>query len=128
MHIAASEGHLAICQFLVKKGARINRSDRWGGSPLDDAYRHRHLSCVQYLQSVGGTFGSSSQATNFITAASEGDMEEVATLLRLGNIDIDQGDYDKRRALHVAAGNGHYHLIEFLCQSSDNSPFLGFAY
>ncbi|KAL7523395.1 hypothetical protein ACHAXR_000925, partial [Thalassiosira sp. AJA248-18] len=117
LHIAASEGHLSICQFLVNEGARINRSDRWGGSPLDDARRHRHLDCVEYLQSVGGTFGSASQDTNFIMAASEGGMEEVATLLRLGNIDVNDGDYDKRTALHLAAGNGHYDVIEFLCKS-----------
>jgi ankyrin repeat protein len=28
LHVAASEGHLEICQFLVERGARINRSDR----------------------------------------------------------------------------------------------------
>ena len=117
MHIAASEGHLSICKFLVEEGARINRSDRWGGSPLDDAYRHRHLTCLEYLKGVGGTFGSSSQATNFITAASEGDVEEVATLLKLGNINVNEGDYDRRTALHLAAGNGHRRVIEFLCES-----------
>lgn len=102
-------------------GAHVNRSDRWGGSPVDDAYRHRHFNCLEYLQSVGGTFGSSSQATNFISAASEGDLEEVATLLKLGNnIDVDEGDYDKRTALHLAAGNGHVHVVEFLCKSGAN--------
>ena len=32
LHVAASEGHLDICRYLVEKGARINRVDRWGGS------------------------------------------------------------------------------------------------
>ena len=104
-------------KFLVEKGARINRSDRWGGSSLDDAHRHRHLECLEYLRGVGGTFGSASQSTAFITAASEGDLEEVAALLQLGNIDINEGDYDKRTALHLASGNGHLNVIEFLCQS-----------
>ena len=54
------------------------------------------MNCSEYLQSVGACFGSSSQSTNFITAASEGDLEEVSTLLRLGKFDIDEGDYDKR--------------------------------
>ncbi len=31
LHIAASEGHLSICKWLVEEGARVNRSDRWGG-------------------------------------------------------------------------------------------------
>ena len=96
LHIAASEGHLTIVKYLVTQGARVNRSDRWGGSALDDAHRHRHLQCTEYLQSVGASFGSKSQATNFITAASEGDLEEVSMLYRLGNIDVNECDYDKR--------------------------------
>lgn len=30
LHLAASEGHVDICRFLVERGARVNRSDRWG--------------------------------------------------------------------------------------------------
>lgn len=38
LHIATSEGHLKLVQFLVETcHARINRSDRWGGSPLVSA-------------------------------------------------------------------------------------------
>ncbi|KAL7546757.1 hypothetical protein ACHAWF_010089 [Thalassiosira exigua] len=118
LHIAASEGHLSICRFLVDHGARINRSDRWGGSPLDDAHRHRHIDCLEYLRSAGGTFASgASQATNFIAAASEGDMDEVATLLRLGFLDVNEGDYDRRTALHLAAGNGHRGVVELLLEA-----------
>lgn len=116
LHIAASEGHLDICEFLVHNGAMINRSDRWGGSPLDDAHRHRHVHVIQFLQQQGGKFGSPSQANNFISAASEGDMEEVMALLEYGNIDLNQGDYDNRRALHLCAGEGHADVVQFLCE------------
>lgn len=120
LHIAASEGHLDLCQFLVKNGAQLNRSDRWGGSPLDDAHRHRHVDCANYLQSVGGRFGSTSQATNFISAAFEGDLDEVKTLLLIGDIDINQCDYDKRTALHLAAGEGHVDVVQYLCTEGAN--------
>mmetsp|Transcript_12942 Transcript_12942/g.27945 ORF Transcript_12942/g.27945 Transcript_12942/m.27945 type:complete len:569 (+) Transcript_12942:175-1881(+) len=116
LHIAASEGHLAVSKYLIERGARINRSDRWGGSPLDDAYRHRHSAVMEYLRSCGGTSGSPSQANNFISAASEGDIEEVRALLELGNVDINEGDYDRRTALHLAAGEGRYGVIELLCE------------
>jgi len=115
LHVAASEGHLDLCKFLVEHGAKINRSDRWGGSPLDDAHRHRHIEVIKFLKSQGGIFGSPSQANNFITAASEGDYEEVKALLDFGNIDVNQGDYDKRTALHLAAGEGHAKVVELLC-------------
>lgn len=96
LHLAASEGHLDICRFLVGKGAQINRSDRWGGSPLDDARRGKHTEVIQFLQQNGAKFGSTSQAVMFITAASEGDVEEVQALLEFGEIDLNAGDYDKR--------------------------------
>jgi ankyrin repeat protein len=120
LHIAASEGHLEICQYLVQKGARINRSDRWGGSPLDDAHRHRHAEVVKFLRGHGAKFGSTSQMTNFITAASEGDAEEVQALLDFGNLDLNQGDYDQRTALHLAVGEGHLAIVRMLCQAGAN--------
>ena len=75
---------------------------------------------MEYLRSLGGTFGSSSQATNFMAAASEGDYEEVAMMLRLGNISINEGDNDRRTALHAAAANGHLRVIKLLCESGAN--------
>lgn len=96
LHIASSEGHIVICQYLIDHGAHINRSDRWGNSPLDDAHRHRHTDVYKYLRLKGAVFGSPSQANNFITAASEGDIDEIRALLEYGNIDINKGDYDKR--------------------------------
>ena len=120
MHVAASEGHLDIVTFLVQRGARINRSDRWGGSPLDDASRHRKVPVIQYLRSLGGTTGSSSKATNFIKAAAEGDIDEVETLLISGDVDVNEGDYDKRTALHLAAGEGNVEIVQLLCKYEAN--------
>ncbi len=117
LHIAASEGHLEICKLLIERGARINRSDRWGGSPLDDAHRHRHSEVIALLKLYGATFGSPSQANNLIAAASEGDLEEVQALLEYGNVDFNQGDYDKRTALHLAAGEGRNEIVQFLCEA-----------
>jgi len=120
LHLAASEGHVDIVRYLIQKGARVDRSDRWGGSPLDDAHRHRHPEVIQCLRQHGAHFGSSTSLPRFIQAASEGDKEEVLALLEFGNIDLDQGDYDRRTALHLAAGEGREEIVELLCKEGAN--------
>jgi serine/threonine protein kinase len=117
LHLAASEGHVDICRFLIQRGARVNRSDRWGGSPLDDAHRQRHTEVMDYLYSQGATFGAVTQLPRFIQAASDGNIQEVEALLEFGSIDLDQGDYDKRTALHLAAGEGRIEVVEVLCRA-----------
>ena len=119
LHVAASEGHLDICMFLVEgKRCRINRSDRWGGSPLDDAHRHRQENVVKFLRKNGATTGSLDQTTNLIAAAADGDAEEVGLLLNMcTNKHIDSGDYDKRTALHLAAGEGRLEIVRLLCEA-----------
>jgi serine/threonine protein kinase/ankyrin repeat protein len=160
LHVAASEGHLHICQYLIEnKQAAINRSDRWGGSPLDDAHRHRHEPIVQYLREKGATTGSGNRTANLIKAAADGDVDEVKMLLasakrsletahltanrkhsptnknvRNGSLvnggndedkkskfsdklDVNQGDYDKRTALHLASGEGHASIVLALCEA-----------
>jgi len=131
-HVAASEGKLAICKYLIEqKKAKVNRSDRWGGSPLDDAHRHRHKHIVTYLRERGATTGSGNRTTNLITAAAEGDIDEVQMLVRplqrrqsgvtgfsdpkKSLLDVNKGDYDKRTALHLASGEGHAHVVKALC-------------
>jgi Ankyrin repeats (3 copies) len=110
LHVAASEGHLPICKYLVDLGAKINRSDRWGGSPLDDATRHRHKELIAYLRSLGAIPGSANKLTNFIKAAADGDYDEVEMLLMTGEINIDEGDYGKSREGFELA----IHSMEFL--------------
>jgi ankyrin repeat protein len=122
LHVAASEGHVDICKFLVEeKRVRIHRSDRWGGSPLDDAHRHRQEEVVKFLRKHGATTGSLDQTTNLITAAAGGDAEEVRLLLTMNhNLQINAGDYDLRTALHLAAGEGHMETVKLLCAAGAN--------
>jgi len=119
LHVAASEGHLNVVEFLVEHGAKLHRSDRWGGSPLDDAHRHQQTEVAQYLRAHKATTGSLNKVTNLITAAATGDLEEVQSLAETltSPAKLNAGDYDKRTALHLAAGEGHVNIVEFLCKS-----------
>ena len=50
MFFLATEGHLEIVQELLKNGATINVSDRWGCTPLQDAVRFQHEGIVGVLE------------------------------------------------------------------------------
>ena len=94
LHVSSSEGNLVITKLLVKRGARLNRSDRWGGSALDDALRHNHKDMVVYLRSIGARTGVRDNLAELTAAAAAGDEVEVRALLDDGT-SPNGGDYDK---------------------------------
>ncbi len=47
-----------------------------------------------------------------ITASSQGDLETIKLLET--SIDLNDNDYDGRTAIHLAAAEGHYHVVEYL--------------
>jgi glutaminase len=49
-----------------------------------------------------------------ILLSSVGDLEGLKRMYLKGS-DLTIGDYDKRTPLHLAANNGHLHIVEFLC-------------
>lgn len=130
LHVASSEGHYDIVKFLVEKaGANVNRSDRWGGSPLDDAHRHQQAEVAAYLRSKGGKTGSADTTINLIHAAAAGNIDEVNMVLQdvgkaetstavstatSGHVNVNQGDYDNRTALHLASSHCHANIVRAL--------------
>ena len=59
LHLAASNGHLNVVRFIVDiVGAEmINPTDRWNGTPYDDAVREHYDDVADYLLSIGGRPG-----------------------------------------------------------------------
>ena len=119
LHVAASDGHLALVELLLKKGANPNRSDRWGGSPLDDSQRHRYPQVAAVLREHGGRGGVQDHGQALIFAASKGDAAEVRALISDG-ANPDYGDYDRRTAMHLAACEGHTEVLQVLIELGAN--------
>jgi ankyrin repeat protein len=49
-----------------------------------------------------------------IMCASHGKLEELKSLVEKHNLDINETDYDKRTALHLAAEEGHEDVVDYL--------------
>jgi len=60
LHLASCAGRLDVVKLLVEElGAALEVTDRWGGTPLDDAEREGHTSVVDYLIARGAPRGYS---------------------------------------------------------------------
>jgi glutaminase len=53
LHLAASEGQEDVISYFISQGVYLNPRDRWGGTPLDDAYRHKHSKVTKTLEAHG---------------------------------------------------------------------------
>ena len=56
LHLSVSNGHEAMVRYLCEKLGRehVNPTDRWGGTPYDDALREKHEDIAKMLRAVGG--------------------------------------------------------------------------
>jgi glutaminase len=57
LHLAASEGHLEIVNFLLESNCfpNVYMHDRWGFTPLDDAIRGGYNDIAQILEEYKGS-------------------------------------------------------------------------
>ena len=98
LHLAAAEARILAVSFLLGISSDPNCMDRWGSTPLDDAFRGGtlyHKYCARLIVGWGGDFGvqrRSRRAQEFLEEVRQISMTDVRSLIRRL---IDAG-YDKR--------------------------------
>lgn len=74
---------------------------------------------VEFLQSRGAAGAvkanvqRANNAFNFNEAAANGDLAELRRFVAAG-AKVNEGDYDSRRAIHIAASEGKLEVVRFL--------------
>ena len=127
-------------KLLLDYGIPPNPRDRWGGTPLDDAYIQGHTNVIKLLEARDGERGDvqsyasevdpagaapmveTDMVVELIWAASKGDIRAIQQLVARG-IALDGADYDLRTPMHLAAAEGQRLVVQyFIDQGVGLSP------
>jgi len=113
LHLAACEGHVGIVSHLLSAKADLEARDRFGGTALHDAIRHKHPDVCKLLKDAGCQLIGMDIAILLCESSSTGDIESLKALLENG-VNPNLADYDGRTALHLASSNGRTTALDYL--------------
>ena len=69
LHLASAEGNLRVVELLLSMEADVNKHDRWGHTPLDNAVEKNHDLVAAALFARGGELNMGTAKGAFMTAA-----------------------------------------------------------
>jgi ankyrin repeat protein len=84
LHVAVASKHLAAVQHLLTVGANVNVTDRWGGTPMDDAVQVDDVILFNLLKTYGAKSSPSFQKRAIMRAAQEGNARMLDLLVDSG--------------------------------------------
>lgn len=115
--VAAMKGNSETVQKLLECGANPNLVDMHGSSALYEATRNGHDDSIKVLLKHGASLcmKEDTAASKACQAVFDGDMLTLRRLLQAG-LAVDAGDYDMRRAAHIAAAEGNVPALKLLVE------------
>ncbi|XP_047467044.1 60 kDa lysophospholipase isoform X2 [Mugil cephalus] len=116
LHIAASEDHLPVVQYLLSLGASVYAKDRYGFTPLKSAVQSRKKEVVKLLRKTGAHFSRDELVevgTELCSLAAAGDVEGLE-VWSLAGADMNKPGYDGNTAIQVAQANGQTDAVTLL--------------
>ena len=111
--MAAVEGNFKVVELLLIEGVDKNSRNRWDQTPFQEAMTARQSPVVELLLLWRANVNTASSSSALCSAASTDDVEQLVRLVE-NKANINQGDYDFRTALHLAAAEGHEKAAEYL--------------
>uniref|UniRef100_A0A8B9S5K4 asparaginase n=1 Tax=Apteryx owenii TaxID=8824 RepID=A0A8B9S5K4_APTOW len=105
LHIAASEGHLPLVEYLLMSGATVYARDRYGSTPLTNAIQFRRMEVINLLRETGAHLSShdlENTGTILCSLAAKGDVEGLYAWYQAG-ADLEQTGYDGKNPLQVVS-------------------------
>jgi hypothetical protein len=112
LHLAVAQGQLAIVKLLMAKSASVDVSDRWGSTPIVEAFKYNNVSIAENLILHGAKMPANS--FSFVREAAEKDDTKLNIMCTKGGADINSRDYDMRSVLHICSASKDIQAVESL--------------
>jgi len=123
LHIACSEGHAELVDYLLVAKADPTVKDKQHNTPFNDAVRAKHDNVVKIIRkhdpNIQFKLGGNDLGVLMCQAAFDGRLEDLKRYVNTG-VDPNESDYDGRTALHLAASEGNMQILEYLVNIKAN--------
>jgi hypothetical protein len=118
LHLAVSERQHAIVKLLLAKGASVDVTDRWGSTPIIDAFKHDELQIAESLIASGAIMPTNSFGA--VKEAAETDDAKLLVMCLKAGVNINSTDYDLVSVLHTSCASGNLNAVDSLLANGAN--------
>ncbi|GAB5365704.1 hypothetical protein AAMO2058_001080800 [Amorphochlora amoebiformis] len=122
LYWAARLGNSKICEFLLARGADVNKPMQVGGTPLYIAAQYGHVDCVQTLimNGANASISTNAGACPLHVATQRGHIEITRHLLEAGLSPDEDNQGNVISPLYLASQNGHIGVVRLLLSKGGN--------